>query len=252
MKQSPTDRGHTWAGVVSLEKVYSFDLARTGFTPEEARNVRGIEATFFSELLLENGLDYIDYQFFPRVCALAEVAWTPSEQRSWSDFEQRLAGGHLARLSSMGLKYRTGPDPAAPGGLLTPAVAFTSSMKESAKYPFSRLALYKTAFATRAPREGDWLLWRFTEPVAASSIFVKTGYDHIQRVGFPQGRVEVSYDGSTFETAATLHDLKATVALDPARPVRALRVVCTSHGNGENFMIIPPLQIRSSEVRPVQ
>lgn len=245
MRQSPTDRGHIWAGIVSLEKVYGFDPAGLGFTSGEMAMVRGIEATFFSELLLENGLDYLDYQLFPRVCALAEVAWTPASQRSWSDFERRLDRGHLSRMAAMGIKYRVGPDPAPPGGLLTPAATFTGSIRENAKYPFSGVASYRAAArATRAPREGDWFQWSFAEPVAARTILVKTGYDHLQRSGFPQGRVEVSYDGKTFEKAADLVELKANVSLDADRPIRALRVVCTSHGNGENFTIIQPLKIR--------
>jgi hypothetical protein len=56
--------------------------------------------------------------------------------------------------------------------------------------------------------------------------------------------VEVSYDGRTFETVSGMHDLKASLTLDPQRPIRALRVVCTSHGNGENFTLIQPLKIR--------
>ncbi len=81
MRQSPRDIGHIWAGIVTLEKVYSFSLEAAGFTASEAENVRGIEATLFTELGLENGPDYVDYQLFPRVCALAEAAWTPDSQR---------------------------------------------------------------------------------------------------------------------------------------------------------------------------
>ncbi len=87
-------------------------------------------------------------------------------------------------------------------------------------------------------------MWKFAAPVAASRIEIKTGYDHLQRGGVPRGRVEVSYDGTEFETAAAMHDLKATLSLDPARPIRALRIVSESKGNGENFTMIQPLKIR--------
>jgi hexosaminidase len=264
MRQSQGEVGHIWAGIVSPETVYGFGLAAAGFTPTEAANVRGVEATFFAELLLENGLDFLDYQLFPRVCALAEVGWTPASARDWNDFERRLSGGagtsngaggsgsaesHFARLKAMGIKYRgsgaanfdRNEPPAA--ALKKPAVTFTSSMRESGRTPFSRVATYKgSAYTTTACTEGDWLLWRFAAPVTASRIDIKTGYDHLQRAGFPIGRVEVSYDGSTFESVARLHDLKATIR--PQRPVRAIRVVSESHGNGESFTIIQPLKIR--------
>ncbi len=126
--------------------------------------------------------------------------------------------------------------------LKTPAVTFTSSMAENTKSPFSGVSSYKAAARiSRAPVEGDWFLWTFAEPVSASRIDIKTGYDHLQRAGFPQGRVEVSYDGKTFESVAEFYDLKA--AFEPVKPFRALRIVCTSHGNGENFTLIQPLKI---------
>lgn len=258
MRQSRGEVGHIWAGIVSPQTVYEFGLSDVGFTASEAARVRGVEATFFSELLLENGRDFLDYQLFPRVCALSEVAWTPAGQRSWSDFERRLAQSHFGRLGRMGIRYRgsgTGFDatdrgisaisaqhaPSAP--LKTPRVTFTSSLTERTGQPFSGVESYKSAaWATAACVEGDWLLWTFSEPVTATSIFIKTGYDHLQRGGFPKGTVWVSYDGRNFESAAEMYDLKATIT--PTRPVRAIKVVSESHGNGESFTIIQPLKIQ--------
>jgi hexosaminidase len=252
MRQSPRDIGHIWAGIVTLQKVYSFDPAKIGFTPSEMSNLRGVEATLFTELGLENGPGYVDYQLFPRVCALAEVAWTPASERRWDDFESRLtvstpsAPSHLERLSTMGIAYRAAePVSADTRPLKTPAVVFTSSLPQSAKTPFSGVSSYKAAARmSRAPVEGDWFMWTFAAPLSAATIDLKTGYDHLQRAGVPQGRVEVSYDGRTFETVSGMYDLKATLELDPQRPIRALRAVCTSHGNGESFTLIQPLKIR--------
>jgi hexosaminidase len=257
MKQAPDAVGHIWAGIVPLEKVYSFSPAAVGFTEAEARNVVGIEATLFTELMLENverGLDYLDYQFFPRVCALAEVGWTPVAERSWDDFKKRLGYeygawtfdelSHFNRLDAMGIKFYEAPVVGEVNQYSHPAATLTSSFKAGSKTALADVAAYKKAARfSRAPIEGDWFLWRFAEPLKASRIDLKTGYDHLQRAGFPQGRVEVSYDGRTFEPVAALGDLRASVSLDPARPIRALRVVCTSHGNGENFTIIQPLKI---------
>jgi hexosaminidase len=255
MRQSARDIGHTWAGVVTLEKVYSFSPAALGFTAAETANVRGVQATLFHELGLENGPGYVDYQLFPRVCALAEVGWTPAEQRSWEDFNRRLTersarpGGsagspsHLDRLAAMGIAYRAAEPAPDTAPLKTPAVTFTSSLTAREREPFSRVSAYSGAARTiRSVVEGDWLLWTFAQPVTASRIDIKTGYDHLQRGGIPSGRVEVSYDGTTFETATRMHDLKATLATD--RPVRAIKIVSESPCNGETFTIIQPLKIR--------
>ncbi|MDR2894497.1 MAG: beta-N-acetylhexosaminidase, partial [Alistipes sp.] len=223
-RQSARDIGHIWAGIVTLEKVYSFSPAAVGFTASEAAGVRGVEATLFMELGLENGPGYIDHQLFPRVCALAEVGWTPAERRSWSDFENRLtwrsagAPSHLDRLTAMGLEYRAA-EPAIPAlpPLKTPAVAFTSSLPESTREPFARVAAYRAgARMTRAPIEGDWFRWDFAEGLPYDSyreIEIKTGYDHLQRAGVPGGRIEVSYDGRSFSEIARLDGLKATLVL---------------------------------------
>jgi hexosaminidase len=256
MRQSARDIGHIWAGVVTLEKVYSFSPAAIGFTAAEGVNLRGVEATFFSELLLENGLDFLDYQLFPRVCALSEVAWTPVARRSWSDFEPRLRN-HLARLDAMGVKYRVAePQPTDTRPLKTPAVTFTSSLSAREKEPLSRVAKYSGAARTTTSCDtGDWFLWTFAAPLSASQIDLKTGYDHLQRGGVPLGRVEVSYDGRTFTPVATLHNLKARLSttathgkgegtISPSQPIRALRIVSTARGNGESFVIIQPLKIR--------
>jgi hexosaminidase len=252
MRQSAHDTGHIWAGIVTLPKVYSFSPEAVGFTPGETANMHGVEATLFTELALENWPGYIEYQLFPRVCALAEVAWTPVSQRSWDDFDGRLRQGtlttpsHFDRLTAMGVACRRAepPTPSAPP-LKTPAVTFTSSLAENEKYPFSGVASYRAAARmSRAPREDDWFLWTFAAPVQASRIDIKTGYDHLQRAGVPQGRVEVSYDGKTFEYAGRLYDLKWGDRPRAGCKIHAIRIVSESHGNGENFTLIQPLKIR--------
>jgi hexosaminidase len=54
-----------------------------------------------------------EYQYFPRLCAFAEVVWSSSEtKRSYAEFEHRLAE-QLHRLDALGVNYRPvdGPTP---------------------------------------------------------------------------------------------------------------------------------------------
>ena len=249
MRQSQNETGHIWAGIVSPETVYSFDFAAQGFTDAEIKNIVGVEATFFSELLLSQGMDFLDYQLFPRICALSELDWTPQVERSWSDFEQRMTDAHDSRMDAMGIKYRTKKDEETAKNMTagparkTPAVTFTSSLKEAAKFPFSNVTDYKTTARTAVTcSDGDWFMWRFTEPVTCRSIGIKTGYEHLPRAGIPYGRVEISYDGKNFERTAQLQDLGATLV--PGGPVHAVRIVSETTGNGEPFVIIQPIDIR--------
>jgi hexosaminidase len=246
MRQSPTERGHIWAGIVSPKTVYTFDFAGEGFTSAEMSNVVGCEASFFSELLLQNGLDFLDYQMFPRVCALAELTWTPDSLRSWDDFSRRLTTAHNARMTAAGIKYRTPPvsDTVSKPATRTPAVTFTSNLREAAKWPFGNVTTYKNVARTSTTcHTGDWFLWQFASPLACDTIRVATGYAHLQRAGVPHGYVEASYDGTTFTRVAELHDGgEATFA--PRQAVQAVRVVSETQGNGEGFVIVQPLEIR--------
>jgi hexosaminidase len=44
---------------------------------------------------------------FPRLCALAEVAWSAKAARNYADFARRLRS-HLERLDQLGVNYRKG------------------------------------------------------------------------------------------------------------------------------------------------
>ena len=48
---------------------------------------------------------------FPRLCALAEVTWSPPASRNWEDFTRRLQT-QFQRFDQLGVNYRKGtPEP---------------------------------------------------------------------------------------------------------------------------------------------
>ena len=49
MRQTPHEDGHDWAAVFDAKKVFGFDFTDKGFSPEQMRNVVGLQAAFFSE-----------------------------------------------------------------------------------------------------------------------------------------------------------------------------------------------------------
>lgn len=112
MKSSKDDEfGHWWAGIVSLERVYEFDpLAKNDLTEEQLNNILGVQACLWSEYLHEDGR--AEYQTWPRLVALAEVAWTPQSEREFTDFYNRLGNRHLQRLDAFNVTYRV-PQPKA-------------------------------------------------------------------------------------------------------------------------------------------
>jgi glycosyl hydrolase family 20 len=90
------------------QKVYSYNPAE-GFTPAMARHILGVEACMWTHIAVTD--KEIDYQTYPRLLALSEVAWSPQEGREWSGFDVRLRS-ELARLHVLGVTYR---DPQAIG-----------------------------------------------------------------------------------------------------------------------------------------
>ena len=84
------------------EKVYSYDPAATEFTPTLARHILGVQASMWTHIAVTE--QFIDYQLYPRLLALAEVAWTPQALRDWNDFKLRV-NTHYARLQLLGAQF---------------------------------------------------------------------------------------------------------------------------------------------------
>ena len=111
MQQSQREPGHNWAAIFDASKVHSFDLEKQGFTPQEMEHVEGVQASFFSELYLPNRnaeYNYLDYQTYPRICSLCEVAWCGGGGE-WSKFYSRLTSSHYSRMVAMGIDFRLFP-----------------------------------------------------------------------------------------------------------------------------------------------
>lgn len=109
MKQSPAERGHSWAGIVPLSKTYSLEPDEI-LTDASADSVliAGVQAGLWAELMAWPPR-LMEYQYFPRLCALAEVGWSSRANRNFEDFEERLYNAHFQRLYRMGIAFRVAP-----------------------------------------------------------------------------------------------------------------------------------------------
>ncbi len=106
MKQSKYERGHNWAAIVTLDSTYKIDpISMNNFTPEQEKLVLGIQANLWTELL-NRPARFLEYQFFPRLCALSEAGWTDANKKDYEDFYYRLTKTHYDRLFNMGIAFR--------------------------------------------------------------------------------------------------------------------------------------------------
>ncbi|MGL5318727.1 MAG: beta-N-acetylhexosaminidase [Bacteroidales bacterium] len=109
MQQSPTERGHNWAGIVTLEKAYSYDPQQTEEVEEgKLSRIKGVQGALWSESL-DKPFRFVEYQTYPRLCALAEVGWTKPENKDYNKFYERLYSKHLDRLTNIGVQFRLNP-----------------------------------------------------------------------------------------------------------------------------------------------
>jgi hexosaminidase len=92
-----TELGSKWAGYVGVRDAYEWD-------PGDAL---GVEAALWSETL--NSPADLEFMAFPRLLALAEVAYLRPEERDWDDFRARLAD-EGPQLAALGLNFFRSPE----------------------------------------------------------------------------------------------------------------------------------------------
>ena len=97
-------------GFLPLERVYTWEPMPEGLEPEYRRHVLGVQGQVWTEYLPDP--TRVEYMAYPRLTALAEVAWTPSDLREMEDFRGRLAV-HLDRLRALDVGFRP-PDLTSP------------------------------------------------------------------------------------------------------------------------------------------
>lgn len=100
-------------GFTPWEHLLGYDPAE-GVPPEFLARLLGVQVQLWTEYM--PSAERVQYMAFPRVAALAEIAWS-TDRPVAEEFETRLRG-HLARLDASGVNYRPleGPRPWQQGG----------------------------------------------------------------------------------------------------------------------------------------
>ncbi|MFE9907029.1 beta-N-acetylhexosaminidase [Streptomyces clavifer] len=96
---------------VGLHTVYADEPVPEDWEAGEAAQILGTQAQLWTEYVTTP--DRIEYLSYPRLCALADRAWS-GDGRDWTGFVERLRH-HTARLDALGVPYR----PLTPRSLMT-------------------------------------------------------------------------------------------------------------------------------------
>ncbi len=101
-----TPIGLSWAGNVDVKSAYDWDPANAAErVPESA--ILGVEAPVWSETVAN--IRDLEYLAFPRLAAVAEVAWSRQDDRKWKGFRERLA--HQGpRWTALGVNFYRAPE----------------------------------------------------------------------------------------------------------------------------------------------
>ena len=91
------------SSLLPLEKIYGYDPDE-GIAPEDRRYLLGVQANLWTEFIRTEGR--AGFQLLPRIYALAEIAWSPVERKSWREFSEVRLPAHLARIDASGEPYR--------------------------------------------------------------------------------------------------------------------------------------------------
>ena len=107
--QGPGEPGAPWegnkGGPQSIGKMLAWEPVPDDFTPEESARVLGIEACVWTEFIATER--YLEFMTFPRLLALAEIAWRPKGPRDETEFSKRLEP-HIEALRAKGINARRG------------------------------------------------------------------------------------------------------------------------------------------------
>lgn len=88
-------------GFSPISHVYSFDPAPDSLG-DAARYILGAQANLWTEYVPT--AEHVEYMIFPRIYALAELLWTPKENKDWNKFIAKV-NGHLPGLDQKGINY---------------------------------------------------------------------------------------------------------------------------------------------------
>jgi hypothetical protein len=86
-QDAPNTQPMAIGGYLTLEKVYSFEPVPDSLSTKEAELILGVQGNVWTEHIPTP--EHYEYMIYPRILALAEIGWTPSEVKKWDNFHTR-------------------------------------------------------------------------------------------------------------------------------------------------------------------
>ncbi|WP_155371007.1 family 20 glycosylhydrolase [Catellatospora vulcania] len=216
-----TPLGLTWAGLIEVQTAYNWDPA-TLLTGVPASAILGVEAPLWTETITK--LADIEFMAFPRLPALAELAWSPQSARNWDAFKTRL-GAQGPRWTAQGISFYRSPQvpwatPPAAGRVEAESYTSQSGVQivaDAAAHGGNRIGYIDN---------GDWIGFSGVNPAG------KTGFTARVSSGGSGGTIQIRTGSATGPLLGT-----ATVANTGGYGVYADVTTTVTAGSGPLFLV---------------
>lgn len=86
-QDAPNTQPMAIGGYLTLEKVYSLEPVPDSLSTKEAELILGVQGNVWTEHIPTP--EHYEYMIYPRILALAEIGWSPSEVKKWDNFHTR-------------------------------------------------------------------------------------------------------------------------------------------------------------------
>ena len=145
-QDAPYSQPEAIGGYLPLKKVYSYDPVSVSLTTEQAKLVYGVHGNLWVEYIPTP--EQVEYMMYPRILALAEVAWSAPERKSWPDFHDRALKA-VRELQAKGyhpfdLKNEIGSRP--------------ESVQPVAHLALGKKVIYNSSYSPHYPAQGNTAL----------------------------------------------------------------------------------------------
>ena len=86
-QDAPYSQPKAFSGYTSLERAYSFEPMPDNLAADASNHILGLQANLWSEYIPT--ASQMEYMIYPRAFAVAEVGWSPAENKNYENFRER-------------------------------------------------------------------------------------------------------------------------------------------------------------------
>ena len=145
-QDAPYSQPEAIGGYLPLKKEYTYDPVPASLTAEQAKLVYGVQGNLWVEYIPTP--EHVEYMIYPRMLALAEVAWSAPERKSWPDFHTRALSA-VADLQKKGYH---------PFDLSKEIGSRPESLQPVSHLALGKKVIYNSSYSPHYPAQGNTAL----------------------------------------------------------------------------------------------